>query len=279
MFQRGWLWLREQGETELTLFGEGDFNKGLRFADDMGWSFCIKVQDGQNEVNQGLAQTIRTRRQSLGLRAMPLMGWSTNRDNPSADAQKTNGLIYREGLQGFVSECEEYKSLDVTSERWKRTGRFVDTAYQIENGNSILKRFMEAGNWGFCFLPNEPAGPYMDWKSVQRAKGRGISECYPNEFPTAPSQWPEDAIELASKPTNPLFPKSYMHPVIGLHNSLIDVTAQRYLTDFWLSKEHGYFTWGFGVYGTQDMTADDRMALKAVTAPVTLKSKDNLVLY
>jgi hypothetical protein len=279
MFQRGWLWLRDQGETELTLFGEGDFNRGLQFADDMGWSFCIKVQDGQSETNQGVAQLIRTRRQSLGLRPMPLMGWSTNRDNPVADAQKTNGLIYREGLQGFVNECEEYKSLDITSERWKRTGRFVDEAYKIENGNSILKRYMEAGNWGFCYLPNEAAGPYIDWRSVQRGKGRGLPECYPNEFPGEPSQWPEEAVELASKPSNPLFPKSYMHPVVGLHESRFPIDAWQYTEDLWASKRNGFFTWGFGVYGIQDMTAADRRALKAVTAPVALKSKDNLVLY
>jgi hypothetical protein len=98
LFQRGHLWLRDEGETEITLFGGGDFNRGLKYADEIGWTWCLKVQDGQSERNVGLAELIRYRRQALGLRPFPLLGWSTNRTHHPREA--TGVYLRVRDLQG-----------------------------------------------------------------------------------------------------------------------------------------------------------------------------------
>lgn len=269
MFQRGWLWLRDAGETEVSLFGDGDFNRGLQYAEDMGWSFCIKVQDGQFETNAGLAGLIRARRAAFGLRHLPLMGWSTNREHAEADADKTNGLIYREGLDGFVSECETYKG-DPGSEPYGRLKRFMDRAYSIEGGNSVLRRYIDGGQWGFCFLPNEPAGNYMDWGQLRRdgrLVARPVAECYPNEFPGTPSQWPYDALKLGKTSGYTGWDYRFMHPIVGAHPGVAPVTQRQYVESFKRAKAEKLFAYGFGVYGVNYLTAADRKELKTVTKP------------
>jgi hypothetical protein len=275
LFQRGHLWLRDEGETEITLFGGGDFNRGLRYADEIGWTWCLKVQDGQSERNVGLAQLIRSRRQALGLRQFPILGWSTNRDKPKDDAEKTNGLIIREKLQGFISECETYKGQPGT-EPYNRLKIFMDRALAIE---PLRTTMLVDGGWGFCYLPNEPAGPYMDWGQVSRGKGRGVPECYPNEFPDAPSQTPHTANKLAVDSGYSDFYKSYMHPVVGAHPGVQPWRMQAYCDSLVKSKREGYFTYGFGVYGTNHLTGADRTALYKVTQPAGTTGVNVLAWY
>jgi hypothetical protein len=274
LFQRGHLWLRDQGESEISLFGGGDFNRGLKYADEIGWTWCIKVQDGQSERNVGLTALIRERQQALGIRQMPILGWSTNRHEPRADAEKTNGLIIREKLAGFISECEEYKGQPGMAP-YTHLKTFMDRALEIE---PLRTKMLEAGAWGFCFLPNEPAGPYLDWAQVPRGKGRGVPECYPNEFPTQPSQTPHDANKIAADGYSD-FPKSYVHPVVGAHPGVQPWRMQAYVDSLVKSKREGYFTYGFGVYGVNHLTGADRSALYKVTQPAGTTGANVLAWY
>ena len=274
IFQRGYLWAKDQGETDISLFGGGDFNQGLKYADEMGWSFCIKVQDGQQERNIGLADLIRQRRAALGLRNHPILGWSTNRDQPKDDAEKTNGLIAREGLKGFISECETYKGLPL-SEPHNRLKIFMDRALQIEPLRTIMQ---VNGGWGFCYLPNEPAGPYLDWDQVPRGMGRGVPECYPNEFPDAPSQQPFPAIALGVSGYSK-FPRSYMHPVVGMHAGVQQWRMSGYIDSLLQSKRAGYFTYGFGVYGIENLNATDRKMMAERTKPAGTTGPEVLCWY
>jgi len=160
----------------------------------------VKLHDGQTEENAGLPARIRDRAKALGI-TMLVGGWGQNREDAHADAEKVNGLILREGADYWIAACEfEYKG-DAGTTNWNRTATF-------------LHRFRELQPtfpFGFCSMPNEVRGGSFDWQSIRNANARWIPECYPNEFPNAPGQWPEDA----QAGGNLQFFKTYTHPALG----------------------------------------------------------------
>jgi hypothetical protein len=246
-FQRCHVWLLDNAADELGVIGanlNGDAIKELAIR---YFALCVKLQDGQSEINQGVIPKIRQRMTELGV-LMLVGGWSQNRTNAIADADKSNGLITRETADFWISACEfEYKG-EPGSENYKRTGQFVDRALQTD----ALGPYMKQGKWGFCSLPNEPNGHWFDWAAVKRGGGRWIPQCYPNEFPHAPSQWPHEAQKVGVQQ----FAPSYIHPVIGEYPGVVPVTAGQYLQSLTSAKRYG-FTFGFGIYGSHHLSKED----------------------
>jgi hypothetical protein len=271
-FQRCHVWLLDNAMDELAGIGAqfgGDVDRGLRELDTRGVGALVpKLQDGQQEVNVGVVADLKARIGRLGLERLRLVGgWAQNRghENARADAEKSNGLIAREGCDPlWSSACEDdtYKG-DPGTEQWRGLTVFVDRCLEIEPMRSIM---LERGGWGFCYLPNEPAGPFFDWSSVKRAKGRGVAECYPNEFPDAPRQWPSDALDIAATGF-PQFPRSYGHPLLGQHVSRVDVTASQYVESLSKAKTAGLFTRGYAIYGAHHVTLPEWDAYGAVNKP------------
>jgi len=270
-FQRCHVWLLDNAMDELGVIGArlgGDVDRGLRELDARGVGALVpKLQDGQNEVNVGVVTEVKARIARLGLERLRLVGgWAQNRghETATADAEKSNGLLVREACDAlWASSCEDdtYKA-DPGSERWLGLTRFVDRCLEIEPMRSVM---LEAGGWGFCYLPNEPAGQFFDWASVKRASGRSVPECYPNEFPDAPSQWPHDALDLAARGF-PQFPRSFGHPLVGQHESHVDVGAAQYIDSMWRAKAAGVFTCGYSIYGAHHVTVPEWDAYGAVNA-------------
>lgn len=268
IFQRCHVWLLDNGMDELGIIGarfSGNVDDGLRELDTRGVGAIVpKLQDGQNEVNVGLVADIKARIARLGLQRLRLVGgWAQNRghQNGTADAEKSNGLIVREGCDFWVSTCEDdtYKG-PRDSERWKGLKTFVDRCLEIEPMRSLM---LKRGGWGFCYLPNEPAGDFFDWESVRRARGRALPQCYPNEFPDAPRQWPHEALDIGVRGF-PQFPASFGHPLIGQHASKVPVTAMQYIESLNKAKQANVFTFGYAVYGAHHATVDEWNAYGAV---------------
>jgi hypothetical protein len=268
-FQRCHVWLLDNAMDELGVIGArfgGDVDRGLRELDARGVGALVpKLQDGQQEVNVGVVADLKARIARQGLERLRLVGgWAQNRghDNGRADAEKSNGLIVREGCDSlWASACEDdtYKG-DPGTERWRGLAVFVDRCLEIEPMRSIM---LEQGGWGFCYLPNEPAGQFFDWASVKRARGRHLAQCYPNEFPEAPSQWPFEALELAARGF-PQFPTSFGHPLLGQHESRVDITASQYLESLSRAKAANVFTCGYSIYGAHHATLPEWDAYGAV---------------
>lgn len=257
---------------ELAVIGakfDGDVNVGLRELDARGFGAIVpKLQDGQAEVNVGVVADLKRRIAELGLRRLRLVGgWAQNRTWQGArdDAEKSNGLLVREGCDPlWVSACEDdtYKG-DPGSEKWSALATFVDRALEIEPLRTVM---LVRGGWGFCYLPNEPAGQFFDWASVRRAKGRAVPQCYPNEFPDAPSQWPHEAQDLAVRGFSQ-FPKAFAHPLVGGHKSRKEVTVPDYLASLDRAKREFGFTTGYAIYGAHHLTRDEWDAWGAVNKP------------
>lgn len=268
-FQRCHVWLLDNAMDELGVIGArfgGDVDHGLRQLDARGVGAILpKLQDGQQEVNVGVVADLKARIARLGLQRLQLVGgWAQNRghQNAVADAEKSNGLVAREGCDPlWASSCEDdtYKG-DPGTERWQGLTKFVDRGLEIEPMRTIM---LKRGGWGFCYLPNEPAGQFFDWGSVRRAKGRAVAECYPNEFPDAPRQWPHEALEIGVRGF-PQFPPAFGHPLIGQHESRVDVTAEQYIESLSRAKSSGMFTWGYSIYGAHHVTVPEWDAYGAV---------------
>ena len=270
IFQRCHVWLLDNGMDELGIIGSrfsGNVNAGLVELDRRGVGAIVpKLQDGQEEVNKDLVKDIKARIAALDLQRLRLVGgWAQNRghshENARADAEKSNGLISREECDFWVSTCEDdtYKG-PRDSERWKALKTFVDRCLEIEPMRSYMLR---RGAWGFCYLPNEPFGDFFDWESVKRARGRALPQCYPNEFPDAPRQWPHEALDIAVHGF-PQFRPSFGHPLIGQHVSRVPVTAMQYLESLSRAKQANVFTFGYAIYGAHHATLDEWNAYGAV---------------
>ncbi|MDQ3823302.1 MAG: hypothetical protein M3321_08685 [Actinomycetota bacterium] len=268
IFQRCHVWLLDNGMDELGIIGArfgGDVDHGLRELDARGVGAIVpKLQDGQQEVNVGLVADLKARFARLGLQRLRLAGgWSQNRGHQNArpDAEKSNGLVVREGCDFWVSTCEDdtYKA-EPGTERWQGLTTFVDRCLEIEPMRTMMLR---RGAWGFCYLPNEPAGPFFDWASVRRARGRAVAQCYPNEFPNAPRQWPHEALEIGVRGF-PQFPPPYGHPLVGQHASRVPVTAMQYLESLQRAKAEKLFTFGYAIYGAHHATVQEWDAYGAV---------------
>jgi hypothetical protein len=245
VWQRAQVWLGDNGEAEL-----GDLDASLRkLADARFTAIHVKLHDGQVEENKGLPAKIRERANALGIKLL-IGGWGQNRTEAHADAEKANGLILREGLDYWIAACEfEYKG-EPGSTAWNRTAQFLHRFREVQPTFPL----------GFCSMPNEPRGPSFDWQSVRAANARWIPECYPNEFPGTPAQWPEDAQAAG----NAQFFKTYTHPALGLYGGAVDVRAQPYIDSMRAARAHAGFSWGYSVYLMHNMEATDIAAFGAV---------------
>jgi len=258
VWQRAQVWFLDNAEGELATIA-GDLDAGLRRIRDSGFTAIhTKLHDGQHEENVGFPREIRRRAQALGIDDFLYGGWGQNREDAHADAEKVNGLIAREELDYWVASGEfEYKG-DAGSPNWLRMSEFFGRLKEIEPARSLLL----AGRFMFVSMPNEPAGGSFDWATVRDANARWGPECYPNEFPDAPSQWPAAAQEVGTRQ----FFKSYVHPVLGMYGGKQDVRAPEYIADLQRAKSSG-FTFGFGVYGGQHLTPEDWNAFAQVIKP------------
>jgi len=270
LFQRAWVMLADQGETELGNIGP-TIEDALKKMVDHGFSaVCVKLQDGVQEVNVGLPAIIKQRRSAAGLDGKLLVyGWSESRGhNPKDEVEKTNGLIARDNLDAWITASEYWKGDPgrpdyYNDPAWKKAKTFVDRALEIEPLRTLA---LTKGGWGFGYLPNEPAGPYIDWASINRLKGRACAECYPNQFPTEPNQWPLGAMDIATR-GYPAFPKSYFHPLLGIYPSVQTFPLSRYISDLKKAKTDEGFQRGYGIYIGMHMTTADWTAAKAVNKP------------
>lgn len=214
-----------------------------------------KLQDGQTEVNQGFIGDVKLRAFKIGLpHWFTYGGWAQNRYDAHADAEKTNGLIAREGCALWSSSCEfEYKG-----ENSYRMLEFINRASEI----FPLNQMMTNGHWGISYMPNEADGPFMDWKSVKLGLGRYQPECYPNEYPDSPGQWPSVAIKLAVE-DYPKAPSSYVHPLLGFYGAAdTAITADRYIANLLSAKHPKGFTYGYGLWLGHGLIKEDWMAFK-----------------
>ena len=241
--QRAQVWLGDNGEDEFGALGGMDAAL-KKLADARFTAVHVKLHDGQQEENAGLPKRIRDRAKALGI-TMLVGGWGQNREDAHADAEKVNGLILREGADYWIAACEfEYKG-DAGTTNWNRTKTF-------------LHRFRELQPtfpFGFCSMPNEVRGDFYDWQSVRNANARWIPECYPNEFPNAPGQWPEDA----QAGGNLRFFKTYTHPAIGLYvpEGGVNIRAQPYIDSMRNARAHYGFSYGYSVYLMHNMEESD----------------------
>jgi hypothetical protein len=250
VWQRAQVWLGDNGEDEIGALGGIDETL-KKLAECRFTAIHVKLHDGQTEENAGLPKRIRDRAKALGI-TMLVGGWGQNRTDAHADAEKVNGLILREGADYWIAACEfEYKG-DAGTTNWNRTATF-------------LHRFRELQPtfpFGFCSMPNEVRGGSFDWQSVRGANGRWIPECYPNEFPNAPSQWPESAQAAA----NEQFFKTYTHPALGLYvpNGGVNVRAQPYIDSMRAARAKYGFSYGYSVYLMHNMEEPDWPKFAAV---------------
>jgi hypothetical protein len=241
VWQRAQVWLGDNGEDEFA--AAGGIDQGLRkLADARFTAIHVKLHDGQQEENAGLPARIRERAKAAGI-TMLVGGWGQNREEAHADAEKANGLILREGLDYWIAACEfEYKG-NPGSPQYGRTATFLHRFRELKPTFPLA----------YCSMPNETRGGSFDWQSVRAANARWIPECYPNEFPGAPGQWPEDAQAGA----NAQFFKTYTHPALGLYGGALDVRAQPYIDSMRNARAHYGFSYGYSVYLMHNMEAED----------------------
>jgi hypothetical protein len=137
-----------------------------------------------------------------------------------------------------------------------------------------LRTFMQTGRWGVSYMPNEAAGTFMDFASINRAAGRYTPECYPNEFPDAPGILPDQAQRLIVDGF-PAAPAAFGHPLLGFFGDR-HVPAEEYVESLVRAKALGLsqggqtmaFTFGYGVWLGKGLTRSDWLVFKDVNAPV-----------
>jgi hypothetical protein len=285
IFQRAHAWLGDNALTELSLVGEPDFTieAGVQRISAHGFAaICVKVQHDQSEINVGAIDIIKQRRDALGIPASRMLvgGWAQLNSGEAggrSDAEKSNGLIAREHADFFVSACEDhYKGAPGTADHQLLID-YVQRSVRVQPFQDLM---MIKGGWGFCYLPNEPAGEGHAWGAVRDAKGRGVAQCYPNQFPNEPSQWPADANKLASDSGFSAFPRSYNHPLLGLYPfDGRKVTGEMYCNDLFHSKTDKYFTYGYAVYLAHHLTSDDWIAFGKCNKVAGTVSANTLAWY
>jgi hypothetical protein len=259
-------WILDNGDDELAALGGRD--EALGFLHAHGFErLHVKLQDGQREINQGLVSELNRRAGELGL-PVRVGGWSQNRDQAHDDAEKANGLRLREGAAYWIAATEfEYKgsqpppgTTDPTSDqqRWLRMSTFLDRWAEIAPGFPL----------GIAYLPNEPRGEAFDWGAIDRVGARLCSECYPNEFPDAPGQWPHEAQDAVNARFGRQHRAAYHHPILGFHkpHGGVDVSADTYVDSLRRGQQIG-FTVGYSVYSLHYLDDADWRALAAVNAP------------
>jgi hypothetical protein len=259
-------WILDNGEDELGALGGRD--ETLRFLHAHGFErITVKLQDGQTEVNQGIVLELNRRAGELGL-PVRAGGWSQNRLQAHDDAEKANGLRLREGATFWIATTEfEYKGdrpppgtteLTTAHECWLRMSAFLDRWAQIAAGFPL----------GIGYMPNEPRGESFDWGAVDRARARLCSECYPNEFPHAPGQWPDEAQDAVNARFGRQHRGAFHHPILGFHlpDGAVDVSADQYVESLRKAQQIG-FTVGYSVYSLHHLDDADWRTLAAVNKP------------
>jgi hypothetical protein len=259
-------WILDNGDDELGALGGRD--ETLRFLHAHGFErLTVKLQDGQTEINQGLVVELNRRAGELGL-PVRAGGWSQNREQAHDDAEKANGLRLRENAAFWIATTEfEYKgsrppegATDLTGDqqRWLRMSAFLDRWAQIAAGFPLA----------IAYMPNEPRGEAFDWGAIDGARARLCSECYPNEFPNAPGQWPHEAQDAVNARFGQQHRGAFHHPILGFHqpSGAVDVSADRYVESMRRSQQIG-FTVGYSVYALIHLDDADWRALAAVNQP------------
>lgn len=253
-YQRAWAWIGDNGDDELAAIGQTlgatSLRETVKAISDRGFSICVKLQDGQTEENVGIVPELRNILRNLGggysTRTL-LAGWSQNREDAVADAEKSNGLLVREQCDCWQTSWEFECKGEPGSTRYNRMSQFVNRALQIQPFAYMAAH----GGWIYVQMPNEPNGGWIDWESVRRLYGRWGPECYANAYPGEPSIWPDLAQVTGAKQ----FSKSYIHPVLGFYGSS-QLPASDYIASLRRAKANG-FTYGFGVYLAFHLTKAD----------------------
>ncbi len=261
VYQRAHVYLLDNANDELLSVAGITGGNGIDYAlrtmfspPPEGFGFAaikIKMLDGVKPVNGGVAKTLKQRRDALGLRFV-VGGWSQNRVDPVTEAEWAHAAIGREGLDMWEACCEfEYKG-DPGSEQWLRSGAWTRRFRELRPGLLL----------GLVGMPNEPAGHFYDWQAWRLANARWVPECYPGEFPQAPSQWPVDAQAVAAAQ----FFRSYVHPAVGLHQGQTAVRAGAYVGSLRDARAYG-FSYGYSVYAAHYLTLDDWLTFGEVNRP------------
>jgi hypothetical protein len=258
-------WVLDNADDEIAALGGRD--EALRFLHAHGFErLHVKLQDGQREINQGVVGELNRRTGELGL-PVRVGGWSQNRDQAHDDAEKANGLRLREGAAYWIAATEfEYKgsapppgTTDPTSDqqRWLRMSAFLNRWAEIAPGFPL----------GIAYLPNEPRGEGFDWGAIDRARARLCSECYPNEFPDAPGQWPHEAQDAVNARFGRQHRGAFHHPILGFHRPHgVGVPADKYVDSLQKGQQIG-FTVGYSVYSLHHLDDADWQTLAAVNRP------------
>lgn len=237
VWQRAQAWLLDNGEDELSSFGGVGPLGGVQALVEAGFSAIHpKLQDGQVEENVGLVKTIKARRSQLGVAPERLLvgGWSQNRTDPVADAEKTNGLIAREGADYWLFSGEfEYKG-DPGSENWMRLSRYLTRLSEVQPAATLLAQ----GRIMFVSMPNEPAGPNFDWQACRARNIRWGPECLTPETRVLTR-------DLRWKPSGDL---EVGDDLVGFDEHRLEHGAQRKITPATVAAVGGAHRPGYAMY-------------------------------